>query len=36
MPNAEYELDLPLIPLPKIANFSTEKLLEFCYATMVQ
>jgi len=36
MPNAEHELDLPLIPLPKIANFSTEKLLEFCYATMVQ
>lgn len=34
MPNAEHELDLPLIPLPKIANFSTEKLLEFCYATM--
>jgi len=25
MPNAEYELDLPLNPLPKIANFSTAK-----------
>ncbi len=36
MPNAEYELDLPLISLPKIANFSTAKLLEFCCATMVQ
>ncbi len=36
MPNAEYELDLPLIPLPKIVNFSTAKLMEFCCATIVQ
>ena len=36
MPNAEHELDLPLITLPMIVNFSTAKLLEFCCATMVQ
>lgn len=36
MPNAEYELDLPLITLPKMATFKIEKLLEFCCATMVQ
>jgi hypothetical protein len=36
MPNAEYELDLPLNPLPKIANFSTAKMGGGCCATMVQ
>lgn len=36
MPNAEYELDLPLIPLPRMTKVNTAKLLEFLFATIVQ
>ncbi len=36
MPNAEYELDLPLIHLPRITIFNIAKLLEYFCATMVQ
>ena len=36
MPNAEYELDLPLIPIPKMKGVNNSELLEFCCATIVQ
>ena len=36
MPNAEYELDLPLISFPKMVTFKTAGLLGFCCALIAQ
>ena len=36
MPNAEYELDLPLIPIPKLKGVNNSPFLEFYRATIVQ